>query len=47
MNESYTNQKYGGGFAASGGVQIGGQLIDNSINVSSDNAEKVAQLIIH
>ena len=38
--------KFGGGIAGPGGIQIGGKLIDNSVNVAGDNAEKIAQLIV-
>ena len=44
-NYDLRNAKFGGGFAAEGGVQVGGQ-INISINANAEDAEKVTRLVM-
>jgi hypothetical protein len=41
----FSNAKFGGGFAVSGGIQMGGNLVDNSITITAQHARNTAQLI--
>lgn len=46
LTYNFSNAKFGGGFAAQGGVQVGGNLIDlSSANNLSDAAQQIQELL--
>jgi len=47
MSDKYnlSGAKFGGGFAAPGGIQVGGSLTDSSTTITNEGAENIAQLI--